>query len=104
MVPLIRPVTAKRWGEERANFLVRQGCKPERKEIPTLEEFNPRFISSYCEANRQKPSGIDSKKTYLRLYVEPLMGKKPLDKIAEEDVQQLKATMQTSRRRPPTMR
>src|SRR5207253_166527 len=85
---------AKRWGEERANFLVRQGCKPERKEIPTLEEFNPRFISGYCEANRQKPSGIDSKKTYLRLYVEPLMGKKPLDKIADEDVQQLKATMQ----------
>ena len=32
------------------------------------------------------------------------MGKKPLDKIADEDVQQLKATMQTSRRRPPTMR
>ena len=42
----------------------------------------------------QKPSGIDSKKTYLRLYVEALMDKKPLDKIADEDVQQLKATMQ----------
>ena len=92
--PCPSKAASKRWGEERANFLVRQGCKPERKEIPTLEEFNPRFISGYCEANRQKPSGIDSKKTYLRLYVEPLMGKKPLDEIADEDVQQLKANMQ----------
>ena len=92
--PCPSKAASKRWGEERANFLVRQGCKPERKEIPTLEEFNPRFISGYCEANRQKPSGIDSKKTYLRLYVEPLMGNKPLDKITDEDVQQLKANMQ----------
>ena len=92
--PCPSKAASKRWGEERANFLVRQGCKPERKEIPTLEEFKTRFISGYCVANRQKPSGIDSKETYLRLYVEPLMGKKPLDKIDDEDVQQLKAKMQ----------
>ena len=69
--PCPSKAAAKRWGEERANFLVRQGCKPERKEIPTIEEFKDRFISGYCVANRQKPSGIDNKQTYLRLYVEP---------------------------------
>ena len=28
--PCPSKAAAKRWGEERANFLVRQGCKPER--------------------------------------------------------------------------
>ena len=45
-------------------------------------------------ANRQEPSGIDIKETYLRLYIGPLVGKKPLDKITDEDLQQLKANMQ----------
>jgi integrase len=70
------------------------GPKKEEVPIPTLEQFKPRFIESYCIANRQKPSSVDHKEKYLRLYVLPLLGKRCLDEIHNEDVQRLKAVFE----------
>ena len=87
---------AKRWGEERARFLMVNGhIEPQKEEVPpTLEVFKPRFIESYCIANRQKPSSVAHKEQYLRLYVLPLLGKRRLDQITNEDVQRLKAAFE----------
>ncbi len=86
---------AKRWGEERERFLALHGPLQPRKEVATVAEFKPRFIDGYAKANRQKASGIAHKETYLRLYVLPLLGAKRLDAITDEDVQRLKATMES---------
>src|SRR3954453_22451589 len=42
---------AKRWGEERERFLAINGVT-QKKEVPTLEDFETRFISQHIEANR----------------------------------------------------
>jgi len=69
------------------------GIYAPRKEVQTLEEFKKRFTQGYMTGNRLKASGVAHKETYWRLYVEPLLGKKRLDEITDEDVQRLKASM-----------
>src|SRR5471030_691409 len=86
---------ARRWGEERERFLALQGPQQPKKEVPTLAEFKTRFMDGYVKANRLKASGVAHKETYLRLYVLPLLGGKRLDEITDEDVQGLKATMES---------
>jgi hypothetical protein len=87
---------SKRWGEQRERELFEERSKPkvdvpERKEVPTLEEFAPRFLENYARANRQKPSGIAAKETIQRVHLMPLMGSKRLNEIGNEDIQRLKA-------------
>ena len=65
-----------------------------KKEVPTLQEFAPRFVDGHARANRQKPSGIASKNAILRLYLIPAFGRKRLDAIKSEDVQRLKAQLE----------
>ena len=55
-----------RWGEERERHCCSTGQPNAKKEVPTLEEFAPRFIDGYARANRQKPSGIAAKETILK--------------------------------------
>ena len=81
---------AQRWGRTREQFLLERGPKRDRKEVPTLAVFAPRFLEDYAEANRQKPSGIAAKETILRVHLVPLLGKKKLDAINNEDVQRVK--------------
>src|SRR5437867_5267376 len=81
---------AQRWGEERERHLLQNGRPRPKKEVPTLEEFAPRFLDGYARANRQKPSGIAAKETILNVHLVPLLGPKRLDAITSEDVQQLK--------------
>src|SRR5262245_26424852 len=92
------PVTAKsaaqRWGEDRERYLVLHGLPQSKKEVPTLEAFAPRFIEGYARANRQKPSGVVSKETILRLHLIPTLGARTLDTISNEQVQQLKLRLQ----------
>jgi integrase len=64
------------------------------KEVPTLQEFAPRFVDGHARANRQKPSGIASKTSILRLYLIPAFGRRRLDAIKSEDVQRLKAQLE----------
>lgn len=59
-------------------------------QAPTLQEFRPRFIEEWCTANKQKPSGIDSKESTFRNYLLPLFGTRRLDSFAEVDEDRLK--------------
>ncbi len=84
---------AQRWGEARERELLVNGPAQPKKEVPTLEEFAPRFIDGYAHANRQKPSGIASKETILRIHLVPLLGTKRLDTVTNEAVQLLKSKL-----------
>ena len=87
------PVTGRtavlRWAEARERVLVVKG-KPARqkvevKPVPKLAEFSNRFLEGYAKANRQKPSGISSKESILRVHLVPMIGDKPLKEITTED-------------------
>src|SRR5438128_4268028 len=81
-----------RWGQQRlTELLLHRGTKP--KEVPTLAEFETRFVQEFAVANRQKPSTIASKKMILKKYLVPQLGRKRLDEIKHEDVQRLKAKL-----------
>ena len=66
------------------------GEKP-KKEVPTLEGFQSRFITEHLEANDLKPTTIETYKYRLRLHLLPCLGKMKLDEIDFAAVQQLKA-------------
>jgi integrase len=96
------PVTGRnasqRWGEERERFLVKQGPRPsdpteEVPPAPRLEEFSQRFLEDYARANQQKPSGVEAKRSILRVHILPALGPKPLDRITTEDIQRLKGRL-----------
>ena len=87
---------AQRWGQAREVDLLRQGrlaLEAQKKEVPTLEEFGERFVEGYAVANRQKASTIDSKRSALRVHLNPRFGRKKLDAIKNEDIQRLKADL-----------
>jgi integrase len=87
-----------RWAAARERVLFERLLSPPkdqpRKEVPTLQEFAPRFVDGHARANRQKPSGIASKTAILRLYLIPAFGRRHLDAIKSEDVQRLKAQLE----------
>ena len=94
------PVSSKsgsqRWGEDRERELFAELSKspeqrPDRREVPTLEEFAPRFLENYARANRQKPSTVASKQSIIWFHLVPLVGQKQLDGITNEDVQKIKS-------------
>jgi len=94
--PVSSRSSALRWAEARERQLLVQGiAKPEkdRREVPTLAAFAPRFLEGYAVANRQKPSGIAAKETILRVHLVPRLGKKRLSEITNEDVQRLKGKL-----------
>jgi integrase len=93
--PVSSKSAAHRWGEDREREWYQQlthpAAKVERKEVPTLREFAPRFLDGHSRANRQKPSGIAAKETILNVHLVPLFGPKLMDAITTEDVQRLKS-------------
>jgi hypothetical protein len=92
---------SKRWGDNRERELLVNGLGGKPKEVPTLEEFAPRFVAGHAVANRQKPSGIAHKEGILRMHLVPLLGKKKLDAITNEDVQRIKSRLH--HRKPKTV-
>lgn len=74
----------------------------ERKEVPTLNAFAPRFMNGHSRANRQKPTGIAAKEMILRVHLLPALGHKRLDTIKSEDVQASKQGSRQRRRRRST--
>lgn len=70
-----------------------KGAPAVKREVLRLEQFTERFLDGHPRANRQKPSGIASKETILRVHLVPLLGKKKLDAITTEDVQRLKSRL-----------
>jgi integrase len=81
---------AQRWGQDRERHLLQHGPAQPKKEVPTLEEFAPRFLDGHARADQQKPSGIAAKETILKTHLIPLLGAGRLDGITTEQVQQLK--------------
>ena len=96
--PISSRTAVGRWAEARERVLFERLLSPPkdqpRKEVPTLQEFAPRFVDGHARANRQKPSGIASKTMILRLYLIPAFGRRRLDAIKSEDVQRLKAQLE----------
>ncbi len=96
--PISSRAAVGRWAAARERVLFERLLSPSqdhpRKEVPTLQEFAPRFVDGHARANRQKPSGIASKTMILRLYLIPAFGRKHLDAIKSEDVQRLKAQLE----------
>lgn len=94
--PVTSKSAAQRWGEDRERAWYDQLTHPQaknelEKEVPTLQEFAPRFLDGHARANQQKPSGIAAKDSILRVHLVPLLGNKPLGAITTEDVQRLKS-------------
>jgi len=84
---------AQRWGEVREQALITQAAMPPTpvtKEVPTLQEFAPRFMRDHAVANQLKPSGIHHKEVVLRVHLIPEVGGRRLDSISNADVQHLK--------------
>lgn len=81
---------SRRWGELRARELIQNGTTRPRKEVPTLEQFWPRFIDGHCRANKHKPSGMAGKQAVFRNHLGPMFARKRLDQFVQEDVAQLK--------------
>jgi integrase len=96
--PLSGKSATQRWAEAREMELLRAGriaLEPPTpaKEVPTIKEFEPRFIDGYARANRQKASTVASKQHIMRLHLGPALGHKRLDAISNEDVAQLKSSL-----------
>src|SRR5207249_3075347 len=93
----VAPVTSKsgaqKWGQDRERHLLQHGLPEPKKEVPTLEEFAPRFLDGHARANRQKPSGIAAKETIIRVHLVPALGSTRLDAISTEDIQRLKSRL-----------
>ena len=92
----VSPVQSKR-GAEHYERQLRQALlngtygREEAKPAPKLKDFEAEFITGYCEANKQKPSGIDSKQAVLRNHIIPLFGERLLDSFTPADEDKLKA-------------
>ena len=84
---------ARRWAEERERYLALSGPKQPKKEVPTLEDFESRFISEHVEANQLKPSTAASYKSRLKNHIRPNLGRLRLDEIDKQSEQRLKAAM-----------
>lgn len=99
--PVASKSAALRWAEDREREWYYQlthqkpNNEPVVKEVPSLQEFAPRFLDGHARANREKASGIAAKEMILRVHLVPALGAKKLDAIKSEDVQHLKGRLRT---------
>jgi integrase len=91
--PVTSKSSSKFWAEQREAELLRLGAAPviekKQKSIPTLREFEPKFMS-YSETNNKK-STVYAKRWVLRLHLLPHFGDMPLDTITPAEVEAFKA-------------
>jgi integrase len=80
----------RRWAEQRAGTLLRDGRKKEVVPAQTLAEFGPRWLLDYVDAEGLKPSTKDAYERILRLHLYPPIGEVRLDAIGELHVQKVK--------------
>jgi len=92
---------AQRWAQDREQHLLQHGPPIAAKEVPTLEQFAPRFVDGHARANRHKPSGIAAVESILKWHLVPALGTKALDAIANEQIQRLKLAL--NHRSPKTV-
>ena len=107
--PVATKSAALRWGKEREQYLIKNGPPPskvatqQKREVPTVREFGPRFVEGYAKANQQKPSGIAGKESVFRAHLIPRLGDKRLDEITTELVQQMKSELALRSKSPKTV-
>ena len=99
--PVSSKSSAQRWGEDRERHPLIHGLSEKKKEVPTLEDFAPRFLDEHARANQQKLGGIAHKDGILRNHLLPLLGTRPRDEISAEDIQRLKQRL--AERTPKTV-
>jgi integrase len=96
--PVSAKTAAQRWGEDRERVWFRDLMEPKQtkpqREVPTVEQFAPRFVDGHARANRHKPSGIAGKESILKRHLVPFFKATKLDAITNENVQQLKGRLQ----------
>jgi integrase len=92
---------AQRWAQDRERHLLQHGPPAAKKEVPTFEEFAPRFIDGHTRANRHKPSGVAATQSIVKWHLVPALGAKRLDAISNEQVQRLKLAL--AHRAPKTV-
>jgi len=86
-----------RWAQQREAELLRAGkasIQPAvaKKEVPTLQDFWPRFIKEHCKANQHKPSGIERKECVYRNQLSQFADKR-LNEFTNADIQSLKGEL-----------
>jgi integrase len=67
--------------------------KPPEKEVPTLAAFESKFMTDHLDANRLKPTTVDTYKYRLRIHLLPKLGHLRLDQIDLAAVQGLKSSL-----------
>jgi integrase len=93
------PAINKRWAAERAEeahvrrLLEAADTKPQ-KEVPTFEEwFLGRYMREWCEAQQNKPSTVDEKRSIFEHHLRGFFGPLKLDEIDVGQIQGLKAKL-----------
>ena len=86
--PVKSRTAARRWGQLLEQEILRRNGLPQFA-APTLREFAPRFLD-HCKSERHKTSGIVRKDSALRVYLLPILGRRPLNEISSEDVARVK--------------
>src|SRR5580692_6978972 len=94
------PAINKRWAAEMAEEteirrLLDAAAQPKpRKEVPTFEEwFLGRYMREWCEAQHNKPSTVDEKRSIFDHHLRGFLGPLRLDAIDVGVIQALKAAM-----------
>jgi integrase len=94
------PAINKRWAAEKAEEteirrLLDVAAQPKpRKEVPTFEEwFLGRYMREWCEAQHNKPSTVDEKRSIFDHHLRGFLGSLRLDAIDVGVIQALKAAM-----------
>jgi integrase len=88
------PINTRRGAEQyerdlRQSLLSGAFRKEQAPEVPTLEQFQEKFLT--YSTNNNKPSTLKSKKDVLRRHLLPSFGKKKLNQIRPYDLEQFKA-------------
>lgn len=82
---------ARRWGEARESQLRAGTFTIEKSAVMTVADFAPEYVKGHLTANLAKQSATDAVESILRVHILPFIGGKPLDKVTDDVVADLKA-------------
>jgi integrase len=83
--------TARRWGEAREAQLRSGTLILEARPVMTVADFAPLFVSGHLEGNAKKRSAIVAVESILNIHVLPFIGSKPLDRVSDDVVADLRS-------------
>jgi integrase len=86
--PVSSKTAAQRWGQQREHHLAINGKAEKKKEVPTVAEFYPQYLS-YSE-NNNKPSTTYAKKSMFGANILPVFAERRLDQIGAPEQEDYK--------------